>query len=61
MNTFISLASSYIYKITEKNKKQDSINEEAGSTNTKQIEKVKPESILVKNSFNNFTIIQKSY
>ena len=59
MNTFISLASSYIYKSTEKNTKQGSIKEESVSTNTKQIEKVKPESMLVKNSFNNFTIIQK--
>jgi len=61
MNTFISLASSYIYKSTEKNTKQGSIKEESVSTNTntKQLEKVKPELIFFKKPFNNFTIIQK--
>jgi len=58
MNNFFALASTYIYKFTEKNTKHES-----RSLKKNHVEQVKPEAMVVRkitsSPYNNFTALQK--
>jgi hypothetical protein len=59
MNNFITLASNYIYKITEKNVKWKFTKEKPISANTNSLENSKPTSMIVKTPLTNFTMDKK--